>query len=436
MPKKAQQKNAYKYTTVGLIPEDWVVMKLSELGDFKNGINKEKEDFGFGFPMVGLMDVFDKPRVSNSKFGLVNSSKNDRKEFSLKKGDILFVRSSVKPEGVGLTSLICEDIPHATFSGFLIRFRVNGKLDLEFRVHCFFENKFRQRLLSKSTISANTNINQVALKSLELAIPPISEQEAIANLLNRWQQGIEKTSHLIRRKEQRLKWIMQELLSGRSRNKKFIKSKEFHKTGLGQLPFEWKVTSLKNILQSIKNSFVPEQNKLYQQIGIRSHTKGLFYKEKVTGKDLGNKSVFWIEPNCFIVNIVFAWEHAIAKTTDKEIGMIASHRFPMYKPKAGILDLDYLLYYFKSARGKYLLGLASPGGAGRNKTLGQFEFLNLQIPVPSIEEQRFIVELLTAADKEIELLKGKLVQLKEQKKGLMQVLLTGKKRLKDESRKK
>lgn len=102
----------------------------------------------------------------------------------------------------------------------------------------------------------------------------------------------------------------------------------------------------------------------------------------------------------------------------------------MYKPKEGVLDLDYLLYFFKSAKGKNLLELASPGGAGRNKTLGQSEFLKLKIPVPPIEEQKKIVRLLNAADKEIELQKQKIEAIKLQKKGLMQQLLTGKKRIK------
>jgi restriction endonuclease S subunit len=102
----------------------------------------------------------------------------------------------------------------------------------------------------------------------------------------------------------------------------------------------------------------------------------------------------------------------------------------MFKPKDGTLDLDYLLYFFKSPRGKHLLGLASPGGAGRNKTLGQSEFLKLQIPVPSLNEQIAISSLLNTAEKEIQLLKKKLAKLKEQKKGLMHILLTGKKRLK------
>ena len=110
--------------------------------------------------------------------------------------------------------------------------------------------------------------------------------------------------------------------------------------------------------------------------------------------------------------------------------MIASHRFPMYKPNKEILDLDFLLYYFKTPKGKYLLQLASPGGAGRNKTLGKTEFLRLQIPVPSLKEQTAISQVLTKAEEEINQTQNYLDHLQEQKRGLMQQLLTGQKRVK------
>jgi type I restriction enzyme S subunit len=132
---------------------------------------------------------------------------------------------------------------------------------------------------------------------------------------------------------------------------------------------EWEEKKSSNIFDKVRNSVNVEESESYKQIGIRSHGKGIFYKDKVTGKELGNKRVFWVEPNVFIVNIVFAWERAVTRTTENEIGMIASHRFPMYKAKEGILDLDYITYFFKTNKGKALLELASPGGAGRIKTL-------------------------------------------------------------------
>lgn len=177
--------------------------------------------------------------------------------------------------------------------------------------------------------------------------------------------------------------------------------------------------------------FNVEPDKEYVQIGIRSHGKGLFYKEPVLGKALGNKQVFWIQPNCFILNVVFAWEQAITKTTENEIGMIGSHRFPMYRPKNDLVDIDYLIYYFLTKRGTDILEAASPGGAGRNRTLGQERFLKSKITLPPLPEQQKIATILSTQDKVIELKEKLLAQKQQQKKYLMQQLLTGKLRLPD-----
>jgi len=199
----------------------------------------------------------------------------------------------------------------------------------------------------------------------------------------------------------------------------------YQKTKVGVIPNDWNLFRIDNILQRVRKKVEVEQEINYQQIGIRSHAKGIFHKESVTGKELGNKSVFWIEEDCFIVNIVFAWEQAVSKTTRNERGMIASHRFPMYQPKDNKVDIDYILYFFKSKRGKHLLGLASPGGAGRNKTLGQKEFSELKIPLPPLKEQEKIANILTTWDDAIAK-QNALIKAKEViKKGLMQKLLSG-----------
>ncbi len=223
-------------------------------------------------------------------------------------------------------------------------------------------------------------------------------------------------------------------------NQKFIVNTEtlrqeniptgYQKTKYGVIPSDWEIKKVKDILKRVRNPVDVQKDVDYKQIGIRSHGKGIFYKESVKGEELGNKAVFWVVPDCFIVNIVFAWELAVAKTTDKEVGFIASHRFPMYKAIEGLLDLDFITYMFKSPRGKYLLNVASPGGAGRNKTLGQKEFGELEVPIPSsINEQQKIATILTTWDKAIELNVKLIDEKKEQKKALLQNLLTGKIRL-------
>ena len=203
----------------------------------------------------------------------------------------------------------------------------------------------------------------------------------------------------------------------------------YKKTKAGIFPAGWDVYMLGDCLSRVERPVEVKPNELYTQIGIRSHGRGLFYKEPVTGAALGNKAVFWIEPDCFIVNIVFAWEQAIGKTTQSEVGMIGSHRFPMYRPVNDRVDIDYLISYFLTKRGTDILEAASPGGAGRNKTLGQDRFLKSKITLPPIEEQQKIATILTTQDRVIELKEKRLAEKQRQKKYLMQQLLTGKKRL-------
>lgn len=198
------------------------------------------------------------------------------------------------------------------------------------------------------------------------------------------------------------------------------------------IPIDWDFIKINDLLCKVGNKVNVNNQELYQQIGIRSHGKGIFYKDFVTGEELGNKSVFWVEKNCFIVNIVFAWEQAIARTTENEVGMICSHRFPMYRPINNKVDIDYLVYLFNTQYGKKVLELASPGGAGRNKTLGQKEFANSEILIPnSIEEQQKIVEIIDKYEALIEFQKQIIVKKKHLKEGIMQRLLSGKVRFKE-----
>ena len=187
---------------------------------------------------------------------------------------------------------------------------------------------------------------------------------------------------------------------------------------------DWKTYKIENVFDRVSKPVNVESNVMYKQIGIRSHGKGIFYKEAVSGDELGNKRVFWIEPDCFVVNIVFAWERAVARTTEKEIGMIASHRFPMYKVKQDVADLEYITEYFKTKYGQQILILASPGGAGRNKTLGQDEFAKSRIKLPSCREQRKIIDFLKEVEDRINIQIDIVADLEAQKKGLMQKLFS------------
>lgn len=203
----------------------------------------------------------------------------------------------------------------------------------------------------------------------------------------------------------------------------------YKKTKVGIIPEDWRVYKIEDCLQRVANSVEVEADREYVQIGIRSHGKGLFYKEPVKGSVLGRKKVYWIEPDCLILNIVFAWEQAVGVTTQSEIGLIGSHRFPMYKSVEGTCLTDYMKYYFLTEKGKGILEDASPGGAGRNRTLGKERFMKSSVVLPPLVEQNKIVSILESNLRKIYLSEQLLMQKEQQKKWLMQNLLTGKKRL-------
>jgi type I restriction enzyme S subunit len=199
--------------------EGWVVKKLGEIGEFKNGINKGAEDFGFGSPFVNLMDVFGVSKIkTNLHLGLINANETDKKMYDLRKGDVLFIRSSVKPEGVGLTCLIECDLDNTVFSGFIIRYRDYGNLSDEFKEYCFSSSHFRNKVIASSSVSANTNINQDALKNLFLSYPNSKpEQTRIATILSDMDAEIAALETKLEKYRQVKLGMMQELLTGKIR---------------------------------------------------------------------------------------------------------------------------------------------------------------------------------------------------------------------------
>lgn len=182
----------------------------------------------------------------------------------------------------------------------------------------------------------------------------------------------------------------------------------------------WKTLPVSEVVKRASDPVLVDADATYREIGVRSHGKGIFHKDPVKGVALGNKRVFWVHPNAFVVNIVFGWEQAVALTSESEKGFIASHRFPMFIPRKGHVDLDFFLSFFLRKRGKYLLELASPGGAGRNKTLGQKEFLGLEVTIPGIREQKKIAAILATVDNKLAKLRRKYDLLTEYKRGMMQ----------------
>lgn len=192
---------------------NWEKKKLGDIATLKNGISKSNEAFGHGKKFINLQDIFNKSYIFNDNYSLVDVTEKELSENNLLKGDVLFVRSSVKREGVGLPCVIMENLIDTVYSGFIIRcrFNINENIYLHYKKYCFLEFSFRKALLKKSSSSANTNINQDNLSKLYVKLPCLEEQTKIADFLSAFDRKLENKKAQLKHWQQIKKGLLQQM---------------------------------------------------------------------------------------------------------------------------------------------------------------------------------------------------------------------------------
>ena len=192
---------------------NWEKKKLGDIATLKNGISKSNEAFGHGKKFINLQDIFNKSYIFNDNYSLVDVTEKELSENNLLKGDVLFVRSSVKREGVGLPCVIMENLIDTVYSGFIIRcrFNINENIYLHYKKYCFLEFSFRKALLKKSSSSANTNINQDNLSKLYVNLPCLKEQTKIADFLSAFDRKLDNQKAQLEHWKQIKKGLLQQM---------------------------------------------------------------------------------------------------------------------------------------------------------------------------------------------------------------------------------
>jgi len=407
----------YKNNAIGLIPSEWEVKKLGEILVFKNGLNKEKEFFGSGTPIVNYKDVYKNNYLNaNLLEGRVTVNSNELKNFDVKKGDVFFTRTSETIEEIGLSSVIIEDVKDTVFSGFILRGRpITNDLDMIYCVYCFNSEAVRREITTKSTHTTRALTNGTLLSDVNLLVPPLPEQKKIASILSTWDKAIDNCKSTIEEMKVRNKGLTQKLLTGKMRVKGFDE--------------KWKVKAISECVTFTPRPIIkPTEN--YLALGLRSHGKGVFHKTDFDPASIAMETMYEVKENDLIINITFAWEQAVAIVSKKDEGGLVSHRFPTYTFNYKNATHDFFRHYILQKRFKFLLESISPGGAGRNRVMSKTDFLKLDIKLPEVKEQKAIATILDKATEELNQYQQKLETLQLQKKGLMQQLLTGKTRAK------
>lgn len=413
-------REGYKKTEVGIIPEDWEVKKIGDLFDFKNGLNKEKEYFGKGTKIVNYVDVYRNRYVDDSIIkGLVEVTEKEKENFNTQKGDVFFTRTSETIDEIGMTSVLTEDIKDLVYSGFVLRARPKtNELDLNYKKYCFSDFYTRKEIMRKSSCTTRALTSGTLLKDVSIKIPPLKEQEKIAEILSTVDSQIDDTEKLIEKSKELKKGLMQKLLT------KGIGHSEFKKTEVGEIPVSWEVKKFKDVSKINQGLQIAIEYRFKEKLDNRLPYITIQYINDKNNKD----NEFYIENAnesviCTEDEILMTRTGNTGQVVTNEQGVFHNNFFKIDFDRK-VLDKDYLVYYLKSRAIQSLI--MRYAGTTTIPDLKHSDFYRIPIVLPSIDEQKIISEILISIDNEIEEYKNKKQKLEELKKGLMQQLLTGK----------
>lgn len=385
--------------------DDWEQRKLGDLGSLKNGMNFSKDEMGIGFPFVNLQDIFGKSIVTKHSLGKAQASASQLRNYNLLKGDVLFVRSSVKLEGVGQAAVVPSDFINTTYSGFLIRFRDQNNLDDNFKSQIFKTRNIRTQIMSKATDSANKNISQPSLSKLKIVFPNKIEQEKIGKLFKDLDKTITLHQHKLDQLRVLKEILLQKLFANDQHDKPELRFKDFtdkwEKVKIGSLFTESTEKSATGQLLSV------------------SINKGVYPFDETERKNNSskNKSNYkFVEKYDIAYNSMRMWQGAEGVSY---YSGIVSPAYTVLKPQQNS-NPEFYAYMFKRAEmlnkfRRYSQGLTS-------------DTWNLKFPIlktislrtTDIKEQEKIVQLLRMVKDNISLQQKKLTQYQQAKKFLLQ----------------
>ena len=398
----------YKDSSLGIIPEDWQVKKLDELGIFLKGKGIPKDKIkSFGNPCITYGDIYTKYNfvIKNIKSFIDDSAALESQKIEF--GDILFAGSGETIEDIGkCVAYIDKEIAFA--GGDIIIFKPfeSESITLSYLLNSSVSNKQKYKFGQGHSI---VHIYPFHLKKIEIVLPTLQEQKKIAEILFFWDKVIEKQEQLVEKLERRKRGLMQQLLN--------------KKKQLSECVAEWQIVKLGDCISEFNEK--PKEKVKYEI--LTSSNKGLvkqtdYYGDnRITNREEVDYNV--IPPNYVTYRSrsddgLFTFN----KNTYGIYGLVSGY-YPVFT--ALNCNIDFLvlfLNYFKTKLSKFSTGTSQ-------LVLSFSSLISAKFKLPNYEEQTAIAEVFTTADQEINSAKAKLNSLIIQKKGLMQQLLTGKTRV-------
>jgi type I restriction enzyme S subunit len=401
-------KEGFKETKLGVIPNDWDIKELNEVGDTITGLTYSPKMISNSGVLVLRSSNVQNRTLSFNDNVFVNVKEGNYNK--TKDGDILICVRNGSKSLIGKNALIDKPNESCAFGAFMLVFRSpNSKY-----LYHLFDTDYYNKEIHRNLGATINSINTKNLQKFRFPFPKIEEQKAIAKCLNTWDTAIDRLKNLIDEKELQKKALMQQLLTGKKRLKGFND--------------EWKEKRIEEVAQEYS-----AKNHKNENIEVLSCTKydGLvpslkYFGRKVYGDDLSKYKV--VPKNYFAYATNHIEEGSIGYQGFNEVGLV-SPMYTVFKTDNNVHD-KFFFRVLKSHKLIHEYNRRMEGSIDRRGGLRWKNFKRIKVQLPRVNEQKAIENILLIADKELGILKNELQQLKKQKKGLMQQLLTGKKRLK------
>lgn len=421
-----KQKEGYKETDIGVVPIEWDVITLSDIGQFRKGRGIKKDEVLLeGLPCIRYGEIYTTYNNLVKKANSFISKETAKDSMLIEKNEIVFAGSGETIEDIGKAVVYLNDEP-CYVGGDTIIMKPTAKINSIFLSYYLATNNVTKQKRKIGQGNSVVHIYVEGVKSIKVVIPSQPEQQQIAEILVAIDEHIEKLDKIVEDYQRLKKGIMKKLLS------EGIGHIEFINTEIGTIPKEWEVKRICDVAPFISNGFVGTASPYYTE-----DTNGTFYL-------MGNN----IRENCIdktsLVRIKneFVEKYPKSKVYEGDMLTVQSghigtscivtkefdnsncHAVIITRFNKDIISSDYVAYYLNSDIGKAKLRSIFVGTT--IKHINTKDLRVFQIPVPSLVEQKQIVSILSELDNRIELYQQEREDFIQLKKALMEQLLTGK----------
>ena len=398
----------------------WHYVALEDVAEIQTGLSKSAGRQGefVTMPYLRVANVQD-GHFDLSEIKTIEVPKGAVERFKVRSGDVLLTEGG-DFDKLGRGAVWRGQINECVHQNHIFVVRPNPKL-LDERFLAYQTQGPRGRAYFQSCSKQSTNlasINSTQLRQFPTALPPLPEQRKIAEILSTWEEALEKLDALIQAKERRKKAMMQQLLTGKKRVKGFIEP--------------WVLKRFEVLLTAEDRYMVFDNEHIYRLISIRRRSGGVFFREALKGSDIKTKVMKRVRHGDFLISRMQVVHGGLGMVRAECDGMFGSDSYDVFVAKdAKQLHMPFLDWMSRLRSFWHLTYICSHGVHIEKMTFNLDDFMKEKIAIPSdIREQQEIASILDTCDEELRLLRVQRGALDQQKRGLMQRLLTGKVRVK------